>query len=593
MRKLAIAVILAFFVQILAIVLPSTSHGASTTYRYQGYTYTRISITFSVKISFVPRSKSRSVECTQTQPRNVTAQPGAIGTKSVLVRWNTPACGKPSEGYQIALISGGDYDADDIDNRTIRPKGLTSYLKVDSSKTAVMVEGVNFAESFNVVVGAIGNGQVSESAEVSTRASSANISSASTSPIISINEETNINGDPKSSGIRVSWERSSGKVKYYVLQYSEVPNPNNCLGHDCDLFYDEKYVPPTQTEAIISRYKVGEYRVRVKSVGENGSVAFSPYAHVKTGRDNSNISADLYGSNNRFVQAGLIPKISYVSTDQMENSHSLRMSNYDPNFLYVFTRYIHDQKPTLDSSGIITIPNYASCTEKGFILIVKRKGYATTVNDVRFQPECRALPNPTFGPIKSNSTGFQFQITNHDPNLTYDVSGHWECGCRTTKSETGLVTVEGMADDGSAGVSRRMTTEVYVVVTYPSKAFLSSKGFVTGSITYDAPFVVSELRKINGQDSQKCVREGFCTGSGVGFHIKNYKADASNTWYISILDSSRKNYIFGRAFFNDYTGEGEVFPLVADEKVYLEIMVSKQGRNVFKHSILVNGANFS
>jgi len=438
LKKLAAAVIFTFFIQLVTIALPSPAQSASFTYRYQGYTYTRVSVTIFVTISFTSKSKSRASACRETQPRNVIAQPGPIGSKSVLVRWSAPACGKPSEGYQVGLTDIGNFDAETAvkaDGSASYGLPSTKYLKVDPSKTAVMIEGFDLAQSIKIVVGAVGYGGLSESAEVITKTSSADSSSVSPSPISSIGEESNINGDPKATGIRVKWERSAGNVKYYVVQYSLTPNPN-CSGVYCEFYNEEKYVPPDRTDAIISQYKSGKYRVRIKSVGENGSISFSPYAFVTASSDNSNMSRDLYGSSSQFVRPGLIPKISYISTDSLQNSHILKMSNYDPGFIYSFANII-PAKAAIDSSGTITLSNLEGCYPRKFLLLVKREGYTTTTNNLEFEPKCRALPAPTFGPVMSNSTGFQFQITNYDPDLTYLLTVLDACGCKVTKSSTG------------------------------------------------------------------------------------------------------------------------------------------------------------
>ena len=199
--------------------------------------------------------------CIRWEPRNLAAEPGPINSNSVLLTWNKPICGDPAGGYQISLTELPSFDAETAsrnDGTVSFSSGSVKYLVVEKDQRSIMIEGFNSSKSVKLQVISLGTGTNAKSQEVISYTAKASSENVNPTFINTLNEETtsssNYTGSP---GIRVRWFPSTGRVNYYVVQYTQDLNQ--------DLNLQELFVPATTNETLIQNYVQGKYKIRKKS----------------------------------------------------------------------------------------------------------------------------------------------------------------------------------------------------------------------------------------------------------------------------------------------------------------------------------------
>jgi len=568
-RKLTRILILILVTILLPITSVPDKAEAARYYPYLGSSYSRYSLgSFTVKITITFGKKSSG--CSGWAPTNLVATPGPVGTKAVFLSWDHPRCGKPSDGYQIRLIERGGYDAGTASQENgsfSYSSGSTKYLNVGSNENKVMIEGFGSSKVVELQVFSLGqSGQTNSPVVISNTAP---VTSSAVSPTtVTVEEVTsNFSSYKGTSGLRVNWAPSLGDVNYYVLQFTDNLNQ--------DLAHTELTAKKTTNEMYIENYVNGRYKVRIKTVGVNGSIAFSDYVFVwtryaptastgSTGQTKPAGTASPAPSNptNKSepvpVLPALTPIVKQISSNPTAKTVTLFVTNFQPGFTWVFNTY-GTIKAEIDSKGYITLSGVNSCGYSGVFMAVNRTGYLTGTANPEYEMACVKLAAPTFSNIKSNTTGFTVQITNYDPSLKYFMSRFGNSNATLSMDASGLITATGVS-------SSSYDTTILISVT--KEGFYSNQSQVSG-FAVDVAY-------------EPILGEIYRTAEGIGFKIINF--DPQLTWYTVITGE-----LPGRANLDYSSGIVTVTPIRSGETLQLELAASKSGKMVLRRYIPLTG----
>ena len=550
---------------------PVKASADTYTYSYRGYSYYRYSISVFVSVKITVTRKYKSPGCTDWSPTNVSATPGPIGTNAVFLSWKAPKCGTPSGGYQINLTEKGGYDAGSAaqtDGSLSYSSGKTKYLQVGPNENRLMIEGFGSSKVVDLQVSSLGQyGQLFSNVVTS---STAQASSTAVSPTtVTLDEITkNFQGYTGTSGLRVRWEPSSGNVSYYVLQYTDNLNQ--------DLVHTELTAKSTTREMYIENYANTKYKVRVKSVGVDGSIAFSDYAFItarfapsvsNSSSTQSNTSNLPSSSNSSLpknksevvpVLPALTPDVKQVSSDPATKIVKLMVTNYQSDFSWAFNTY-GVVKAEIDNKGYITLSGVSSCGLSGLLIVVNRNGYLTGTANPQYEMKCEKLPAPTFGSMKSDTRGFSVQVTNYDPSLTYHLALASSSNAIINLDKNGLITATGISSSSN---------DTLIVLSVTKEGFYSNQSEFRG-------FAVDVVY-------EPILGPIYQTSNGLMFKINNF--DPQFTWYTVITGE-----LPGRAKLDYSSGTVSVSPLRSGEIVELELSASKSGNLVFRKYISLTG----
>jgi len=557
---------------LITILLPITSvpeKAEAARYTYRGVSYNVYSVsTFTVKITITFGKKSTG--CSGWIPTNLVATPGPIGTKAVFLSWDHPLCGRPSDGYQIRLTEKGGYDAgtaSQANGSLSYSSGNTKYLKVGSNENKVMIEGFDSSKVVELQVFSLGQSGQTNSEVVVSNTAPVSLSAVSPTTVTVEEVTSNFSSYKGISGLRVNWKPSLGDVNYYVLQFTDNLNQ--------DLAHTELTAKKTTNEMYIENYVNGRYKVRIKTVGLNGSIAFSDYVYVwtryaptasagSTGQTKPTGAASPAPSNptNKSesvpVLPALTPIVKQISSNPTAKTVTLFVTNFQPGFTWVFNTY-STIKAEIDSKGYITLSGVNSCGFSGVFIAVNRAGYLTGTANPEYEMACVKLAAPTFANIKSNTTGFTVQITNYDPTLKYFISRIGNSNATISMDASGLISATGVS-------SSSYDTVISVSVT--KEGFYSNQSEVSGfavDVVYEP--ILSEI---------------YRTSQGIGFKIINF--DPQLTWYTVITGE-----LPGRANLDYSSGVVTVTPIRAGEILQLELAASKSGKLVIRKYIQLTG----
>lgn len=544
---------------LVAILLPITAvpeKAEAATYRYRGVTYYTYSI--SVFVTVTVTFKKRSSACIDYVPRNVVATPGPLGSNAVFLSWDKPVCGTPKDGYQIRLTEKGGYDAGSAskENGSLSySSGNTKYLNVKSTETKIMVEGFGGSKVVDLQIASLG--QYGNTVSGAVTSNTAPVTSKAVTPTSVAVEEVipNFSTYTGTSGIRVNWAPSSGEVSYYVVQFTDNLNQ--------DLAHTELTAKNTTRELYIENYINGRYKIRVKTVGVDRSVAFSDYTFITAKYAPSKSSGSTSPSTTNKSEAvpvlpALTPVVKQLSSNPVAKTVTLSVTNYQPGYSWAFNTY-STIKAEIDSRGIITLSGVNSCGFSGIFIAVNRTGYLTGTANPEYEMKCVKLPAPTFGPIKSNTRGFTVQVTNYDPGLKYNLALASNSNATLTIDSSGLITATGVS-------SSSYDTLIFLSVT--KDGFYSNQAEVRG-------FAVDVVYEPN-------LGAIYQTSEGVAFKVTNF--DPQFTWYTTITGE-----LPGRSRIDYSSGIVTVTPLRAGESVQLELAASKSGNYVFRKYIQLTG----
>ena len=525
----------------------------SSKYVYKGTSYWRFSYTVLVTVSIKITVTRKPPPCIRWEPRDISAEPGPANSNSVLLTWSKPICGNPSGGYQISLTELPSFDAETAsrkDGSVSFSSGSMKYLVVGRDQNSIMIEGFNSSKSVKLQVISLGTGTNAKSQEVITYTAKASADNVNPPFLNTLTEETpgttNYKGAP---GIRARWFPSTGKVKHYVVQYTQNLNQ--------DLNLQEIFVPATTNEILIQNYVPEKYKVRIKAVGEDGSIAFSPYEFITTRYQIKDSEKRDGPSLPQVVKEGIPPIVTQTSSDASRRSITLKIANFDLATSYSFSMY-NAGKVALNGSGELVVTNLPECDKSAFLIIAKKDGHSTRTTSVPYELVCSRLPKPVFGPITSNPTGFTTQIQNYDPTARYSLGVSTASNALASLTPQGLLVVTGM--------SQRSVGAIIEVSTFKD-GFLPGNSYISGfasDVSYTPIF------------------EGpFPTANGVIMQVKNF--DSTLTWYVNL-----ENELPGRAQI-DREGRITVTPIRPNETVKLEIAASKSGYMVHRSSISLVG----
>ena len=566
-RKLTRILILILVTILLPVTSVPETADAARYYPYGGSTYSRYSVgSFSVTVTITIRKKS---SCSGWNATNLIATPGPLGTKAVFLRWDHPRCGKPADGYQISLIERGGYDAataSQANGSFSYSSGKMKYLKVPSNENKVMIEGFGSSKVVELQILSLGIGGQTLSEKVISN--TAPTSSSAVSPTtVTVEEVTpNFSTYTGTSGLRVNWAPSLGSVNYYVLQFTDNLNQ--------DLAHTELTAKNTTTEMYIENYVNSRYKVRIKTVGIDGSIAFSDYFYVwaryapttsagstsqakPTGTASPAPSNPTNKSESVPVLPALTPIVKQISSNPIAKTVTLFVTNFQPGYTWVFNTS-GTIKAEIDSKGYITLSGVNNCGFSGVFMAVNRTGYLTGTANPEYEMACVKLTAPTFSNIKSNPNGFTVQITNYDPSLKYFMS-QWNSNATLSMDANGLITATGVSSS---------SYDTVISVSATKEGFYSNQSEVRGfavDVVYEP--ILSEI---------------YRTSEGIGFKIINF--DPQLTWYTSIA-----NELPGRANLDRSSGIVTVTPLRPGEIVQLELAASKSGKLVVRRYIPLTG----
>ena len=558
---------------LVAILLPTTSmpeKAQAATYTYKGTSYYRYSYSVFVTIKITVTSRKRSPGCTNWSPSNVVATPGPVGTNSVFVSWDRPQCGTPIGGYQIRLTQKNGYDAGSASQKNgsfSYSSGRIKYLEVNPNENRVMIEGFDSSQVVDLQISSLGQyGNLNSKVVTSNTAPISKDAVAPTA--VTVDEVTSSFSDfTGTSGLRVKWEPSLGDVNYYVLQFTDNLNQN--------LAHTELTARKTTSEMYIESYVNGRYKVRIKTVGVDGSIAFSDYVFV-TAKYAPTVSASSIGQANPSgtasppplnpmnksevvdVLPAFTPIVEQISSDPVAKTVTLAVTNFQPGYTWAFSGY-GTTKVGIDSKGYITVSDINSCGFSGVFMAVNRAGYLTGTANSEYEMKCLKLDAPTFSNIKSSTKGFTVQVTNFDPSLKYFLALASNSNAILSMDSVGLITATGVTSS---------SYDTVISLSATKEGFYSNQSEVRG-------FAVDVVY-------EPVLGEIYRTSNGIGFQIRNF--DPQLTWYTAI-----SNELPGRAKLDYASGTVTVAPLRAGENVQLELAASKSGNMVFRKYILLSG----
>ena len=544
---------------LVAILLPITAvpeKAEAATYRYRGITYYTYSV--SVFVTVTVTFKRRSSACIDYVPRNVVATPGPLGSNAVFLSWDKPNCGTPKDGYQIRLTEKGGYDAGSAskENGSLSySSGNTKYLNVKPTETNIMVEGFGGSKVVDLQIASLG--QYGDTVSGAVTSNTAPVTSKAVTPTSVAVEEVipNFSTYTGTSGIRVNWAPSSGEVSYYVVQFTDNLNQ--------DLAHTELTAKSTTRELYIENYINGRYKIRVKTVGVDRSVAFSDYTFITAKYAPSKSSGSTSPSATNKSEAvpvlpALTPVVKQLSSDPVAKTVTLSVTNYQPGYSWAFNTY-STIKAEIDPRGIITLSGVNSCGFSGIFIAVNRTGYLTGTANPEYEMKCIKLPAPTFGPIKSNTRGFTVQVTNYDPALKYNLALASNSNATLTIDSSGLITATGVSSS---------SYDTLISLSVTKDGYYSNQAEVRG-------FAVDVVYEPN-------LGPIYQTAEGVAFKVTNF--DPQFTWYTTITGE-----LPGRSRIDYSSGIVTVTPLRAGESVQLELAASKSGNYVFRRYIQLTG----
>jgi hypothetical protein len=563
-RKLARILIL-FLVAILLPITAVPQKAEAATYTYRGVSYYRYSVTVFVTVTVTFKKKASA--CIDYIPRNVVATPGPLGSNAVFLSWDKPICGTPKDGYQIRLSEKGGYDAGSASkaNGTLSySSGNTKYLNVKPTETKIMVEGFGGSKVVDLQIASLG--QYGDTVSGVVTSNTAPVTSKAVSPTSVVVEEVTSNffTYTGTSGLRVNWAPSAGEVSYYVLQFTDNLNQ--------DLAHTELTAKNTTTQMYIENYINGRYKIRVKTVGVDGSVAFSDYVFITaryaptsssgqtktSGTGSPTASAPTNKSEAVPVLPALTPIVKQISSDPVAKTVTLSVTNYQPGYTWAFNTY-STIKAEIDSRGIITLSGVNSCGFSGVFIAANRTGYLTGTANPEYEMKCVKLPAPTFSSIKSSTSGFTVQVTNYDPTLKYQLSLASNSNATLKMDSSGLITATGISS----------SSYDTLILLYVSKdGFYSNQAEARG-------FAVDVVYEPN-------LGAIYQTAEGVAFKVNNF--DPQFTWYTTITGE-----LPGRSRIDYSSGIVSITPLRAGESVQLELAASKSGNYVFRKYIQLTG----
>ena len=566
-RKL-VRILVLFLVAILLPITAVPQKAQAATYSYRGVSYSIYSVSIFVTVTVTFRKRSSA--CIDYVPKNVTATPGPLGSNAVFLSWDKPTCGAPKDGYEIRLIEKGGYDAGSASksNGTFSySSGNTKYLNVKPTETKIMVEGFGGSKVVDLQVASLG--QYGNTVSRVVTSNTAPVTSKAVSPTsVAVEEVTsNFSTFTGTSGIRVNWAPSAGEVSYYVLQFTDNLNQ--------DLAHTELTAKNTTTQMYIENYVNGRYKVRVKTIGVDGSVAFSDYVFITaryaptsspassgqtktSGTGSPTASTPTNKSEAVPVLPALTPIVKQISSDPVAKTVTLSVTNYQPGYSWAFNTY-GTTKAEIDSRGIITLSGINSCGFSAVFIAVNRTGYLTGTASPEYEMKCVKLPAPTFSSIKSGTSGFTVQVTNYDPTLKYHLALASNSNATLSMDAQGLITATGISSSSyDTLISLSVTKDGY----YSNQA--EARGFAV-DVVYEP-----NLGAI------------YQTAEGVAFKVNNF--DPQFTWYTTITGE-----LPGRSRIDYSSGIVTVTPLRAGESVQLELAASKSGNYVFRKYIQLTG----